>query len=1181
MASPAFAADSGLEAYEVRTNAKGFEQLAQAGFDMTEARSGSTVEIIATRRQAAEVRKLGLAPRLKRDARGRSARQALDAAGRGDGTYDVYRPFFDDRYVGTVNADGSGGKRQTLLQELQALDAASPHAKLVEIGRSGQGKPIVALRVTKDADAAPTTDRPKVLYSAAQHAREWITPEMLRRLAHLYVDNYGRTGAAKGDKGQTLSAAAKAPTAERLTGLVDTRELWFVPVANPDGYDFSFTPGNRLWRKTTREQNGIPGTQTGDGVDPNRNFAENWGYDNEGSSPDPSSETYRGPGPNSEPETQAMDRLLRDGRFAFQVNYHSAAELLLYPFGFQVETETADDPIYEALSGTDAEPAIPGKSPEVPNPYDPDLAAELYTTNGETTDHAHSRHGTLAWTPEMDVANPERGAVGEEGGAPSVFEFQDSEGDLQAAFEKNVPFALDVADSADDPANPENHLGNTTPDFEVAEFGVSYGNPQTVEVNAKRSLGDVRIRYQVNGGPVRQGPTSEWEGGERFGAKGDVHYHRLRGTVRGTQPGDRVTVSFAAGEKRSKSFSYVVRRATGNPVLILAAEDYSGTPGSQSPAQPGGDQPAFLERYTQALDDAGIGYDVYDVDAEGRTAPDRLGVLSHYRAVLWYTGNDLFIREPGAVAGTGTSKLANDEILNVRAYLNDGGKLLYTGQHAAYGQLTAFSFNPAGQPPYCAPGGTVTNCVPLSNDFLQYYLGAYLHIDAVNDKETASASRLRFGDLPFALNGADSADNQEHVYSMVTTSSILPPAQFPLFRSEPVAAFDRPAAFDPITGQYYAVAESKNNAYQRLRRTVDLTGATSGELQFKFSYDTEVDYDYVFVEARTAGQDDWTTLPDANGNTTRETGSSCTDGWQSDHPQLLRYQTKTGDTCTPTGTTGEWHAASGNSAGFQDWKIDLSRYAGKQVELSITYATDPGVTTLGAFVDDVVVTKDGAEAERTSFEDGLGGFTAGPPPEGSDDNANWARRTSVGYEDGPGVATEDTVYFGFGLEGVSTAAQRTALVSGALARLGVTRRGPGGGGGGNGGGGGGTGGGGNSGGGGQDRGTVRLSRAALALRVDRRNRVRVALTCRPVSGARCSGSLRLAQGRQTHGTRRFSVAAGRRVVTVTLNRAARRALARRGRLRTVISVRGTAGGPGQTADFVRVTLRRPATTRNR
>ena len=65
-------------------------------------------------------------------------------------------------------------------------------------------------------------------------------------------------------------------------------------VANPDGYDFTFTPGNRLWRKNLRDNNGDGQITIGDGVDPNRNYPTYWGYDNEGSSDEPASDTYRG-----------------------------------------------------------------------------------------------------------------------------------------------------------------------------------------------------------------------------------------------------------------------------------------------------------------------------------------------------------------------------------------------------------------------------------------------------------------------------------------------------------------------------------------------------------------------------------------------------------------------------------------------------------------------------------------------------------------------------------------------------------------------------------------------------------------------------------------------------------------------------------------------------------------------
>ncbi len=63
------------------------------------------------------------------------------------------------------------------------------------------------------------------------------------------------------------------------------------------------------------------------------------------------------------------------------------------------------------------------------------------------------------------------------------------------------------------------------------------------------------------------------------------------------------------------------------------------------------------------------------------TAPDPLGVLSHYKAVVWYTANDFVTREPWQVAGTGTSRLALDEQIDVRHFMNEGGKLLFTGRN--------------------------------------------------------------------------------------------------------------------------------------------------------------------------------------------------------------------------------------------------------------------------------------------------------------------------------------------------------------------------------------------------------------------------------------------------------------------------------------------------------------------
>ena len=51
-----------------------------------------------------------------------------------------------------------------------------------------------------------------------------------------------------------------------------------------------------------------------------------------------------------------------------------------------------------------------------------------------------------------------------------------------------------------------------------------------------------------------------------------------------------------------------------------------------------------------------------------------------------------------------------------------------------------------------------------------------------------------------------------------------------------------------------------------------------------------------------------------------------------------------------------WNAATGRSNGWEQWSIDLAAYAGKQVEVSITYVSDPAIQGLGVFLDKVVVT---------------------------------------------------------------------------------------------------------------------------------------------------------------------------------------------------------------------------------
>jgi hypothetical protein len=211
-------------------------------------------------------------------------------------------------------------------------------------------------------------------------------------------------------------------------------------------------------------------------------------------------------------------------------------------------------------------------------------------------------------------------------------------------------------------------------------------------------------------------------------------------------------------------------------------------------------------------------------------------------------------------------------------------------------------------------------------------------------------------------------------------------------------------------------------------------------MSFWTSYDTEADWDHVFVEVHTVGQDNWTTLPDLNGHTTQATGESCkaenSGGWRTLHPQLDHYQTQTQtapDFCVPSGTTGAWNAASGASGGWQQWAVDLSGFANQQVEVSITYASDWSSQGLGTFVDDIEVsTGEGT----TSFETGMDGWTAIGAPPGSSPNPNdFDRTTAAGFPEGPVAVTEDSIYFGFGFEGITDEADRNEVMGRAIAQL--------------------------------------------------------------------------------------------------------------------------------------------------
>ena len=358
-------------------------------------------------------------------------------------------------------------------------------------------------------------------------------------------------------------------------------------MANPDGYDFTFEPGQRLWRKNLRDNDGDGQITAGDGVDLNRNFPYKWGYDNEGSSPNPASETYRGPSRPPSPRPRRSTRFVAAGRLEFLVNYHSAAELLLYGTGWQVATPSPDDAIYEAMAGDDEDPAVPG--------YDPDISAELYTTNGDTDSHLHRalRHPRLH-PRDVDLRGRLRVDPDDEWEAEdcgSGFEFPDDEGAGPGGVREEHPVRAVDRRVGGRPGRP-------------GVRGRAHGGlpPRQLRRLVRRPA-DRRRHRQAGAADACSCATASTAGGSARSARQVARRRAVRRRerrllrrvprrgARRRAPATACEVWFTgrsgaarAAPARVEPFTYEVASDTGADVLVIANEDYTGV----NPTYPAG-----------------------------------------------------------------------------------------------------------------------------------------------------------------------------------------------------------------------------------------------------------------------------------------------------------------------------------------------------------------------------------------------------------------------------------------------------------------------------------------------------------------------------------------------------------------------------------------------------------------
>ena len=311
------------------------------------------------------------------------------------------------------------------------------------LGTSIEGRTILAIKISDNADI--DEDEAEVLIMGCHHARELMSVEVPLLFAEYLLDNYG--------------------TDSQITELVNTREVWVVPIINPDGHVYvqlNHTGDWWTWWRKNRRNNG-DGTF---GVDLNRNYSYMWGYDNSGSSPSTSSETYRGTAAFSEPESQAVRNFCASHSFSVALSYHSYGELVLYPWGY-VPIYT-DDHEFFAVFADSLKRGIG---------YTPGCTAMgvLYPTNGDTDDWAYGegseKNSFYCFTIELNSY--------EEGG------FGPPDTMIQPTFEKVLELNLTLLRRAGEPFSvlgPESPvLSEVTPlanpDFMLNWSGVDAADP--------------------------------------------------------------------------------------------------------------------------------------------------------------------------------------------------------------------------------------------------------------------------------------------------------------------------------------------------------------------------------------------------------------------------------------------------------------------------------------------------------------------------------------------------------------------------------------------------------------------------------------------------------------------------------------------------------------------------------
>lgn len=222
------------------------------------------------------------------------------------------------RHQGPLDSVASGGSyagmytAQEAITRLDQLVSQAPGIFLPKmlLGSTHEGRNIWAYKISDNV--AIDEAEPEVVLVAGQHAREPMSVYTAVDFAERLVQGYGND--------------------PEITRLVDTREIWVLPLVNVDGYvhnEMTDPQGGGLWRKNRRPEGG------GIGIDPNRNWPYQWGADPNGSGTSVGHIDYRGPFAASEPCVQAVRTFLNARDPALVVDLHAYGEKVLLPYSYR------------------------------------------------------------------------------------------------------------------------------------------------------------------------------------------------------------------------------------------------------------------------------------------------------------------------------------------------------------------------------------------------------------------------------------------------------------------------------------------------------------------------------------------------------------------------------------------------------------------------------------------------------------------------------------------------------------------------------------------------------------------------------------------------------------------------------------------------------------------------------